>query len=184
MAAKRIAALGCALAVLSTSALATAEEADWKERDSGVYFLLGGGADALAFYFFPTAGAAFIDGAVDVRLVRWVDFRATTSLSFGAGVADELYFLTMLMLRPEIRFHPTPHYTIWLGYSGRLGVGVYFEEENEQAGVFPLHGVDLSLTSFRFGERGQFELELDGGAFLPPTLGYRAGLALRHSFEE
>jgi hypothetical protein len=65
-----------------------------------------------------------------------------------------------------------------------VGIGAYTSSQYEPAGVLPLHGPDLSLASFRFGSRGQFEIDQGGGVFMPPIWGYHFGLTVRYSFEK
>jgi hypothetical protein len=161
-----------------------AASSDWKDRTHGNALMLGGGGEALAFWFLPSAGDVYVEGALNVRLAKAVDFRATQRLGFGVGLADGGAFFTCLpALILSFRFHPAPYYTIWLGYEGRVGIAAHVSGSDD-VGVLPLHGPDLSLASFRFGRRGEFELDHDGGIFVAPIWGYHGGFTLRYSFEE
>ncbi len=169
-----------------TTRAAGAEDsaADWREERAGTSYWLGGGVEMLAFYVFPTGGLATLEGALDVRLAKAVSFRLTQLLGFGGGVSDSGFFTVLPTLRASFRFYPAPYYSIWLGYSGRAGLAVALGDAREPVGVLPLHGPDLSLASFRFGARGEFELDHGGGAFLTPFWGYHSSVVLRYRFED
>jgi hypothetical protein len=156
---------------------------DWTDRASGTSFRLGGGVEALSFSLYPTAAVAYVEGSFDVRLVKEVSFRITHMVGFGGGEAEDAYITILPALRVAIRFNPVPYYSLWLGYEGRAGVVGAFGYVHDPVSVLPLHGPDISLAAFRFGSRGQYELEHDGGLFVAPIWGYHFGFVARYSFE-
>jgi hypothetical protein len=176
-----------AAALLSTGA-AAAEEPPAEDHGGwdrlGPSFLIGGGGDAMAFGPTPSAGVGLLETALNVGLAPAVDFRLGGTFGLGAGVKRDVYALGMWGLRLGFRCYPSRYYGIVIGVAGRVGAAVSGSERAESSGFFPLYGPELSLSSFRFGSRGQYELELDGGLFLPPTWGVRAGLALRYQLPQ
>ncbi len=160
---------------------AAGDDARWQDERQGARFMLGGGAEVLMFGFIPNAGAAYVEPALHVGLAEAVDFRLGGMLGFGGGVGGAPFLAVMPGVRPSFRFNLGSVYTIWLGFAARAGLGVPLDG-GEEAGLLLLYGPELSLLSFRFGERQQLEFDVDGGAFLPPIWGARAGLALRYLF--
>jgi hypothetical protein len=166
-------ALVLALAALLPGA-AHAEEA------STTRMSVGGALEGVAYGIpIPTSGRARFDFALDYLATPAVELRLLPSLGLGLGVADDLYFDLSLALSAALRLSPAPVYTIWLGYMGRVGVAAETADAADTVGALSVHGPQLSLASFRFGEDGRFELDHWGELLLPPIWGYGIGLAFR-----
>lgn len=141
---------------------------------------VGGALEGVAYGFLiPTSGRARFDVALDYLATPAVELRLLPSLGFGLGVADALFFDLSLGLSAALRLSPAPVYTIWLGYMARVGVAAETADAAETVGALAVHGPQLSLASFRFGEGGRFELDHWGEALLPPIWGYGVGFAFR-----
>ena len=172
---------------MSVALPALADEPPDAEREAwarpGVSYSLGGGVDILSFWLIPTGALATLEGSLNVGLSRGVDFRLTGLFGIGAGVSDSAYVTALPGVRAAFRFSPVPRWSMWAGYEGRLGVAAYVTEDNDPVGALPLHGPSVSIASFRFGSRGQFEFDHDGGVFLPPIWGYHSALVARYFFE-
>ena len=158
-------------------------EADWKTRDSGLRIGVGGGLEFAAFPFFPSAVSTVFEANFDLRLARAVDLRLAGSIGLLLGQADDTYLALLPGALAALRINPAPYYSLWLGYGAKLGVASELDDA-DSLGVLPLHGPSLSLSSFRFGSRGQFELDHWGTLFVAPIWGYGASLLLRYSFPE
>ena len=157
--------------------------ADWTERDSGLRVSLGGGLEFAAFPLFPSAVSTVFEASFDLRLARAVDIRFAGSLGLLLGEADDTYLAFVPGALAALRVNPVPYYSLWLGYGAKLGIAAELEDA-DSLGVLPLHGPSLSLSSFRFGSRGQFELDHWGTLFVEPIWGYGASLLLRYSFPD
>ena len=153
------------------------ETADWGEQRQGAHFMLGGGMEVFAFTFYPSAGVGYVEPSLNVGLSDGVDFRLSGMVGVGGGMADGGYGVILPGARPALRFHVLPRYTIWIGFSGRAGLVV----EDEPA-LLPLYGPEISLASFRFGDRGQLEFDHDGGVFLPPIFAVKTGFVARYLY--
>lgn len=157
--------------------------ADWTERNSGHRISVGGGLEFSAFPLFPSAVSTVFEASFDLRLAREVDIRFAGSLGLQLGEADDTYVAVLPGALAALRVNPSPYYSLWLGYGGKLGLAAELGDA-DSLGVLPLHGPSLSLSSFRFGSRGQFELDHWGTLFVAPIWGYGASLLLRYSFPD
>jgi hypothetical protein len=141
---------------------------------------VGGALEGVAYGFFvPTAGRARFDVALDYLATPAVELRLLPALGFGLGVADDLFFDFSASLSAALRLSPAPVYTLWIGYMARVGVAAETADAADTVGALAVHGPQLSLSSFRFGEGGRFELDHWGELLLPPFPGYGVGLAFR-----
>jgi hypothetical protein len=61
----------------------------------------------------------------------------------------------------------------------RVGVAAETSDAADTVGALSVHGPQISLASFRFGESGRFEFDHWGEALLPPIWGYGVGFAFR-----
>lgn len=176
---------GLWLALCAAAWPAGVARADDADADApAVRLRVGGGAEGVAYgYFIPTSGRGRVDLAIDYAVSRHVELRLMPSLSFGFGVADDLFFDVSAGLAAALRLRPAPVYTIWLGYAARVGVAAEVDDPSDSVGALGVHGPQLSLTSFRFGEGGRYELDHWGELLLPPFAGYGFGFAFRAAVE-
>ncbi|MBK6520299.1 MAG: hypothetical protein IPG04_40790 [Polyangiaceae bacterium] len=166
------------------AALLTPRQARADDEPGPLTLRVGGGLEGVGYgYFIPTSGRARLDLAIDYAVSPVVELRLLPSLSFGLGVNYDLFFDLSGGVAAALRLRPTPVYTIWLGYAARVGVAAEVEDASETVGALGVHGPQLSLTSFRFGEQGRFELDHWGELLLPPFAGYGFALAFRARVE-
>lgn len=141
---------------------------------------VGGAVEGVAYgYFVPTSGRVRFDLPIDYLATSAVELRALSSLGFGLGVSNDLFFDLSLSLSLSLRVRPAPVYTIWLGYMARVGVAAETADAADSVGALAVHGPQLSLSSFRFGERERFEFDHWGELLVAPIWGYGTGLAFR-----